>query len=71
MSLKVACSEIGILREKERSRKRKGLAAGAGHAVPDTRRARRIRRREVTVMTGTVGRLLLRSKRNLKTKSKH
>ena len=53
-----------------RSRRRKEAAVVAGQGVPDTRRAKRIRRKEVI---GTSERIVIRQlklKRSLKTKNK-
>lgn len=61
--------EKEILKETERSRKRKDQEAVVDHEVLDTRRARRIKRKEVIAMTGRTETLPLKLKRNLKIKS--
>ena len=61
--------ETESLIETERSRKRKDHEAVADHGVPDTKRAKRTKGKEVIAMTGRVETLLPRSKRSQKIKS--
>lgn len=58
-----------ILRETEKLRRKKDLGAGVGHEVQDTRKVKRIKKKEVIVKKERVETLRLKLKKNLKIKN--